>query len=103
MVKTCRSCGRPWRKYVTRPCDKGADCWECNLVPGGAPEHIDGVDTDFEDYDEVETYRCPHGAEWEWRCRGCGHVVGGWGAGSAGFGELCGCANESEGNKVEPS
>lgn len=88
---------------MTRPCDKGADCWECNLVPGGAPEHIDGIDTDFEDYGEVESYRCPHGVEWEWRCRGCGHVVGGWGVGSAGFGELCGCANESEGNKVEPS
>lgn len=33
---------------------RGADCWECNLVPGGAPEHIDGIDTEFEDYGKLK-------------------------------------------------
>lgn len=52
------------------------------------------VDSDL-DVDEVVARSCLHGTEYDQLCRGCGHKVGGWGVGSAGFLELCGCVGGS--------
>jgi hypothetical protein len=43
------------------------------------------------DVDEVVARSCPHGTEYDELCKGCGHKVGMWGIGAAGFLELCGC------------
>lgn len=90
--RNCRECGRVWRTYTYTPCDKDGDCWECDMFAliDHPREHGEAHD----DADEVASYQCAHGVEYDVLCRGCGAKVSGWGMGAAGFGELCGCDNE---------
>lgn len=87
--RACSQCGRVYRRIVSTPCDCPPDqpCIERDLFGHHA-------DSDGKDVDEAMSWRCPHGVEYAWSCRGCGHDLGGWGVGAAGFGELCGGENE---------
>lgn len=96
LPKVCRDCDRPWGTYTPTPCPKPGDCWECDMFAMIESEDVPpGTHWDLElDVDEVVSYQCPHGTEWDQLCKGCGHKVGGWGMGAAGFGELCGCEED---------
>lgn len=94
--KSCENCGKVWRSYTYTPCDKGPDCWECNMMSVGLREPVTEHGEAHDDVREVETYRCPHGVAFSLFCTGCNHRVSGWGIGSAGFGELCGCSEEED-------
>ncbi len=91
--RLCKDCGRPWRIYSEPvPCPRPGDCWECDLFRDILGEEFDGTHADqVDDVDQAVSYQCPHGPEYSLLCRGCGARVSGWGAGAAGFGELCGC------------
>ena len=94
-LDSCTKCGRTHTTYETVPCpSSGVDCFECDisvqLELGEAGTHTEV----HRDVDEVPGYRCPHGSETDFLCKGCGHHVGGYGMGSAGFGDLCGCVED---------
>lgn len=86
----CENCDRVWMTTAESPCDcppeEGAAAIRC------LDRALLGHHTDSDvNVDEVAARSCPHGTEYDQLCKGCGHKVGSWGVGAAGFLELCDC------------